>query len=90
MSPVIEYIRTTIRHEEQEISRGRLWVEPKYWDENNQLQEKPKELIQWFSEMSKWIKKNVPQQKFDSHGYEYKEHISTSLIQLVSEGYRIY
>lgn len=90
LSPVIEYIRTTIRNEEREISKGRLWIEPKYWDVNNQLQEKPKDLIQWYSEMSKWIKKNVPLIRFSSHGYEYKEHISTSLMQFVSEGYRIY
>lgn len=89
-SPVIEFIRTVIRHEEQEISRGRLWVESKYWDENNELQEKPKELIQWFTNMSKWIKKNVPLQTFDSHGYQYKEHISSSLMQLVLKKYRIY
>lgn len=89
-SPVIEFIRTVIRHEEREISRGRLWVEPKYWDDNDEVQGKPKELIQWFNNMSKWIKKNVPQHVFDSHEYQYKEHISSNLMPLITDGYRIY
>lgn len=89
-SPVIEFIRTIVRREEREISRGRLWLEPKYWNDDNSVYEKPKELVLWFNEMSKWIKRNASQQSFTSFGYQYKEYISPSVMTLITEGYRIY
>lgn len=32
-SPIIQYIKTMIKEDQQTVLRGRIWVETKYYDE---------------------------------------------------------
>lgn len=86
ISPVIEFHRSVVDHEECAIRRGRLWVEPKYYDENGTLVEKPKELVLWYNKLTRWVKKNL--EAFELHGHKF--YISAGMKQFLDEsGYKI-
>jgi len=53
----IEFIRTNIKSVEKKISRGRLWIEPKYYNESNIIIHKNPEFINEYYALTKWIKK---------------------------------
>ena len=89
-SSVIEFLRTSILEEDKAVSRGRLWVDLKYYNEKDELKEKPKELNAWFIKLSNWIRKNVPKVGIDSCGKTYYEHISSSMIELINNGYKMW
>lgn len=87
-SPVIEYSRTIIREDLKEISRGRLWVETKYYNNDGDLVQKDIRLEEWYKELCKWIKKNAPKTELDKEK-KCKEYISKSVLQLLEQGYKI-
>ena len=57
-SPVIEFMKTRVNHDEKEIYPGRLWVEMKYWDAAEEFVDKPEELAKWYASLVKWIKQH--------------------------------
>lgn len=91
-NPVIEFIRSTVREEQKEIGRGRLWVEMKYWEERNgedELVEKPKALDDWYKVLSKWIRKHLPMTTVERpDGEIIKEYMSPAIKKKIEEGYR--
>ena len=87
-SPVIEYSRTIIREDSKEISRGRLWFETKYYNDDGELVQKDIRLEEWYKELCKWIKKNAPKTDLNI-GEKRKEYISKSVLQLLEQGYKI-
>ncbi|MBP8082838.1 MAG: hypothetical protein KAZ87_06510 [Spirochaetes bacterium] len=89
-SPVIEFTRTVIRDNEKEVSFGRLWVEMKYWSDNEELTKKPKELYEWYINLQKWIKINMPKTKFSINNKIYNEHASTEIKNIIEKGYKIF
>lgn len=58
-APVIEFSRTIIRTSSKEITRGRLWLEMKHYDDDGNLLTKSKLLDDWYKELTKWIKCNL-------------------------------
>jgi hypothetical protein len=87
--PVIEFTRTAVSHDERVIRQGRLWVEMKFWNDEQELVEKPQELAKWYNALTRWVKKHVPRQEVLIGGYPYKEYISSSLMELVRDGYKL-
>ncbi|MCG1021480.1 hypothetical protein [Sutcliffiella horikoshii] len=75
-SPVIEFSRTTIR--EMDVSKGRLWVETKYYDDN-QLIQKPTELKELYKECCKWIRGRTKRLDVEINGFISKEYVSLKL-----------
>lgn len=88
-SPVIEFSRTIIREGAKEVSRGRLWLETKFYNEDGDLVSKDSDLDEWYKNLSKWIKKNAPKTEISNNGREYKEYITKSVVQLLEQGYKI-
>lgn len=88
-SPVIEFNRTIIREGAKEVSRGRLWLETKFYNEDGELVSKDIDLDEWYKNLCKWIKKNVPRTEISNNGREYKEYITKSVVQLLEQGYKI-
>ena len=56
-APVIEFCHTFVRDNEQEIKRGRLWLEMKFWNDNEILMQKDSRLDDLYKQCVKWIKK---------------------------------
>lgn len=84
-SPVIDFIRTVVHHEENTVRGGRLWIEMNYWNEHGELVEKPKELLAWYNKPTSWIKKNLEIEKI--HGSNY--YITTEMKRFIEEsGYK--
>lgn len=88
-SPVIEFRRTIIKEGAKEVSRGRLWLETKFYNEDGDLVSKDSDLDEWYKNLSKWIKKNAPKTEISNNGREYKEYITKSVVQLLEQGYKI-
>ena len=89
-SPVIEFIRTVVREDEKEVSRGRLWLEMKYWDVQGRQVEKSKALNDWYMSLCKWVKKQLPRTEFSVNAETYTEYISGDMKKLVEKGYKIF
>jgi len=88
-SPIIEFIRTVVRDDENEVSRGRLWYENKYYDDEGKLIHKSEELNIWYDCLCKWIKKNLPKTEIYIRSEKYKENISSGIKELIKKGYVI-
>lgn len=88
-APVIEFRRTIIRPNSKEITRGRLWLEMKYYNDDGNLIIKSESINEWYKELSRWLKKNLRYIEIQSVNRISKEYISTSLISLVEKGYKI-
>lgn len=88
-SNVIEFSRTVIRDDSKEVTKGRLWFETKFYDENGTLVEKDGTVEEWYKLLSKWIKKNIPKSEFSIDGKIYKEYISESIMCCFNQGYKI-
>lgn len=87
-APVIEYRSTIIRHNIKEIQRGRLWVEMRYYDDENLIL-KNGLLDDWYKELCKWIKKTLKCIEIPFGDKNKKEYVSQSLINLVENGYKL-
>lgn len=84
-SPVIEFSRTYIDLERKQISNGRLWVEMKYWNENEELVEKPKELDKLYQKLARWIRKNIPKVEVDYGDCKLNEHVTPVIKRMIEE-----
>ena len=89
LSPVIEFSRTVIRNNPKEISRGRLWVENKYYNDREELINKSKNLDEWYSQLSEWIKMRMSKKLIVTPQKKYNEYTTRSLKEMVENGYRI-
>lgn len=89
IEPVIEFSQTLVRDNVKEISRGRLWLEMRYYNEDEMLVMKSELLDEWYKELSKWIKKNLKCIKVTMGNKTYKEYVSESLISKVESGYEL-
>lgn len=86
-SPVIEFSRTIIR--QKDMSRGRLWVEIKVYDEEGKTVLKSKELDDWYKKLSKWVKKNLPKTTIVTQSGVYTEYSCESINELIKSGYKV-
>jgi len=84
LSPVIEFCRTIILHEEKRIAFGRLWLEVNYY-QNDRLVEKDPALYEWYKSLTKWIRKNIPKQELAIGGRVRREHITHSVKQIIEK-----
>lgn len=84
---VIEFLRTSVNTDKKEISKGRLWVEMKYYDQKGELLEKPKELNEWYNNLVKYIKNKLSKVEIESGGNVMVVYISASLLALLNDGY---
>jgi hypothetical protein len=82
---VIEYSRTTVNHERKFISSGRLWVEMKYWDAEENLVVKSEELAKWYESLCKWIKKHLDKREPGS----FVLYWCASFGELLEQGYKL-
>lgn len=57
--PVIEFRNTRVYESDTRILRGRLWVQMKYYDDEDKLQSKSNELNKLYCDLCKWIRKNL-------------------------------
>jgi hypothetical protein len=91
-SPVIEFTRTTVKYDKKIITRGRLWVETRYFDKDNIQVNKNPELAKDFNKFIRWIKKNIPQQCImvgDNNEYIVKEYLTDKIKELLQAGFKL-
>lgn len=89
-SPVIEFNRTIIRENTKDMSRGRLWFQNSYWDDEDKLVYKDPNLDKLYQKLCRWIRRNTPKVEVNAKNGVKKEYISKSLIDLIESGYKIY
>ncbi len=89
-SPVIEFLHTWVMDNEQRITRGRLWVEMKFWNENEELVQKDSQLEALYKQCVRWIKKNLNVVVVSPYGKPEKQYVSKSLEEKVISGYRLF
>jgi hypothetical protein len=91
--PMIELCKTYIVPEEKRLSRGRIWVQLSFWNNDNQLVYKPEELKKWYQSLNRWIRRNlltIETGKHERTGFIYKELVSPQIKRLIdSEGYNL-
>jgi hypothetical protein len=85
-SPVIEFSRTIVREEKKELSKGRVWVEMKYFDKNGFEKHKPKELNDFYNNVTRWLKKAAPLQEING---SQKVHVTEKILKKIELGYKI-
>ena len=89
-SPVIEFSGGAIKHEEKLVQQGRLWMEPRYYAENNELLSKSPKLIKDYESFVRYVKKLVPYQEVKCGSWVRKEYITDYAKKLVEEeGYKL-
>ncbi|MDP4147218.1 MAG: hypothetical protein Q8936_22535 [Bacillota bacterium] len=89
-SPVIEFSRTIIREDIKELSRGRLWVDMKFYNKEGEKVEKSKKVDEWYKDLNKWIRGNLPKTELNIEGGKLVEYMSPAIKELIEkEKYRI-
>ncbi|WP_434799149.1 hypothetical protein [Terrisporobacter vanillatitrophus] len=88
-SPVIEFNRTIIRENTKDMSRGRLWFENSFYDEDELVYKDPN-LDKLYQKLCRWIRKKIPKVEVNAKNGIKKEYISKPLINLIESGYEIY
>ncbi len=88
-SSVIEFRETIPRIKLKQIQKGRLYLNNKYWDENEQLIQKDEMLDKWYKELVRWIKKRLKCVETYSYGRVVKEYVSESLVKYVEDGFNL-
>ena len=61
----------------------------KYYNDNGSIINKDDRINDWYIELSRWIKKHLIHTKINKNNIIYKEYISTSLLNLVNNGYKL-
>ncbi len=87
-SSVIEFRETIPRIKINEIQRGRLYLDNKYYDDG-QLVQKEENLDKWYKELVRWIKKRLKCVEIYSNGRAVKEYVSVSLAKYVEDGFNL-
>ncbi|MDY2724267.1 MAG: hypothetical protein SOV25_01570 [Candidatus Onthovivens sp.] len=82
---VIEFLRTYVRQKNKEISRGRLYFQPSYYNKEGRLIYKDQNLDKLYQKLCRWIRKKIPKTEFNLKGNIQKEYISKSFIELVEK-----
>ncbi len=88
-SSVIEFSRTIIRNNPKEISRGRLWLENKYYNEKEELVVKDRNLEEWYNQLSEWIKSKMSKKQILTPHKIYSEYTTIAIKEMVESGYKI-
>ncbi|MDE6568712.1 MAG: hypothetical protein K2K70_13420 [Lachnospiraceae bacterium] len=85
-APVIEFMRTVVRHEEKAIRSGRIWIQMKYWNEYGEYVSKGENLEKGYKDIKKWITKHLQkmEQKDEKERVE-KNVVSKELVRLFEE-----
>jgi len=89
-SPVIEFNRTIIRESQKEISQGRLWLEMKYWNNNDVIEYKTQCIDDWYKELNKWIKKSVKKVEVLHNERKIGYYATPQMKQLMDNRYKIF
>lgn len=89
VSPVIELRKTILRENIKEIQRGRLFVEMKYYNDNDEIQQKNGLVDVWYKELIRWIKRRLYCVEVILNGKVTKEYVSESLIAFVEDGFHL-
>lgn len=89
VASVIEFRNTLLREKNKEIQRGRLYLEMKFYDENDILIKKNELIDKWYKELVRWIKKRLQCVEVSFNGKNVKEYVSKSLVIFVEEGYHL-
>ncbi len=87
--PIIEFRRTVIRADAKEISPGRIWYQNRYFDEDENLVEKCKDIDLFYYELKKKIKQILPNHKRLESGKNKTFYCSESIKELLDDGYKI-
>lgn len=87
-SPIIEYIKTIIKEEQQTVLRGRLWIETKFYNEKGEVINKEESVLKDYQMLVRWIKKNVPYQQIKKKDHYIKGYINDELKELQERGFR--
>ncbi|MCM1183968.1 MAG: hypothetical protein NC337_11400 [Roseburia sp.] len=86
IAPVIEFGRTIVRHEKRQICSGRIWMQMKYWNENEEFVSKSENLDKGYKIIKNWITKNLQKMNFEyANGTREKCIISKELVKLFEE-----
>lgn len=91
-SPVIEFTRTIVRNNSRnskEVSRGRIWIEPKYYDDNRKIIDKDIQLEKWYKQLSAWIRKNLNHNEVKAKNGNFKVYCNPSMKELIESEYKI-
>lgn len=88
-SPVIEFTRTLVKHEKKIITRGRLWVEPKYYDDSGIIVNKDLKVTKEFNSLVKWMKRHVELQDVIKGDYIVKEYITDNIKVVANNGFKL-
>lgn len=85
-SPVIEFRRTIVRHEEKAIQSGRIWMQMKYWNEYGEYVSKSENVEKGYKDIKKWITKHLQKiEQKDERGRVEKSAVSKELVRLFEE-----
>ena len=87
--PIIEFRRTIICTNAKEISPGRIWYQNRYFDEDENLVEKCKDIDLFYYELKKKIKQFLPNHKRLDTGKNRTFYCSDSIKELLDDGYKI-
>lgn len=82
-SPVIQVSQTKVNHEEECVSRGRLWVSTSHYDENGAKIVTTPELIKKYTKLVAFIRRNVVNEEVPHGEYRdvyIKSYVSVSLL----------
>lgn len=88
-SPVIEFTRNLIKPEKKIITRGRLWMESKYYNQNGEQVSKDINLTIEYDLLVRWLKKRVPFQEVSNGNYIIKEYVTNNIKEKVTSGFRL-
>ena len=86
---IIQWFRTSKHNNGKYIKYGRLWVEMYTYIDGEKIY-KGEELDNWYKDLCKWIRKNIPRREIEQNGDVYKEYISDSIYELVQQGYKLF
>lgn len=88
-SPVIEFTDTFINYEEKSVMRGRMWMQPKHYDEHDNVVSKDLRLTKDCTSFVRWIKKYALYQEITKGKYIVKEYISENMKPIANSGFRL-
>ncbi|MBO4214652.1 MAG: hypothetical protein J5717_13980 [Lachnospiraceae bacterium] len=81
----IEYLRSNVLEEEKRVTRGRLWMSNCF--ENSRIEQYSKALNSDYNALSRWIKKNIPNQNYSDGEMIVKGYISNNLLPYTEKGF---
>lgn len=86
-SPVIEFTKNLIKNDKMIITRGRLWLETKYYNDDGNIVCKDTIITQEYNALVRWIKNRIPFQEVTKEGYIVKEYVTDYMKGLADSGF---